>query len=97
MRKFWGMIAVIAGTIAVQEPWYTGDERCQPPDDNGKYSAPYNPHDHPNDYPTFEGADKPGWSCSYQREDGVIIQYGDNRTPQEKWLGVWGGGDMSLD
>jgi hypothetical protein len=49
--------------------------------------------DHPHDYPTFYGADKPGWSCSYQREDGVIVQYGDSRTPQEQWLALWGGKD----
>lgn len=70
--------------------WYTGDARCPPPVDDGRYSAPYNALDHRQDYPTFFGADKPGWSCSYQREDGVIIQYGDNRTPQQQWREVWG-------
>jgi hypothetical protein len=70
--------------------WYTGDERCPPPSDDGRYSAPYNALDHRLEYPTFSGADKPGWSCSYQREDGVIIQYGDSRTPQQQWLNVWG-------
>lgn len=69
--------------------WYTGDEFCPPPKDDGTYSAPYNPLEHPHDYPTFEGADKPGWSCSYQREDGVIVQYGDSRTPQEQWKAIW--------
>jgi hypothetical protein len=73
--------------------WYSGDKRCQPPDDNGTYSAPYNALDHRNDYPTFNGADKPGWACSYQREDGVIVQYGDSRSPQQQWLDLWGGND----
>jgi hypothetical protein len=70
--------------------WYTGDERCPPPKDDGKYSAPYNALDHPREYPVFLGADQPGWSCSYQREDGVIVQYGDSRTPQQQWLALWG-------
>jgi len=70
--------------------WYSGDERCLPPSDDGWYSAPYNALDHRQEYPTFFGADKPGWSCSYQREDGVIIQYGDSRTPQQQWMDVWG-------
>lgn len=70
--------------------WYKGDERCPPPKDDGTYSAPYNALDHRQDYPVFEGADKPGWSCSYQREDGVVVQYGDSRTPQQQWLAVWG-------
>ncbi len=74
--------------------WYRGDERCVPPKDDGTYSAPYNALDHKNDYPTFSGADTKGWSCSYQREDGVIVQYGDSRTPQEQWLAVWGGSGM---
>ena len=73
--------------------WYTGDERCPPPKDDGTYSAPYSALDNPRDYPTFYDADKSGWSCSYQREDGVIVQYGDSRSPQQQWLGVWGGND----
>jgi hypothetical protein len=32
-----------------------------------------------------------GWSYSYQRDDGVVVQYGDSRTPQLQWLNVWGG------
>ena len=72
--------------------WYTGDERCPPPKDDGTYSAPYDAKDH-NEYPTFYGADKPGWSCSYQREDGVIVQYGDSRTPQQQWLAISGNSD----
>jgi hypothetical protein len=75
--------------------WYAGDERCPPPPDDGTYSAPYNALDHPRDYPTFDGADKPGWSCSYQREDGVIIQYGNSMTPQQQWQAVWSGGGDS--
>jgi hypothetical protein len=75
------------------QPWYVGDERCSPPKNDGTYSAPYNALDHKNEYPTFDGADKPGWSCSYQREDGIIVQFGDNRTPQEQWLSVWGSFD----
>jgi hypothetical protein len=71
--------------------WYTGDEHCPPPSDDGTYSAPYNAQDHPQDYPTFDGADKPGWSCSYHREDGVVVQYGNSLTPQQQWLAVWGG------
>ena len=73
--------------------WYTGDERCPPPKDDGTYSAPYNVQDYPPDYPTFPGADKHGWSCSYSREDGVIVQYGDSRTPQQQWLAVYGDND----
>lgn len=69
---------------------YKGDERCPPPKDWSRYSEPYFPRDHPGDYPTFYKADRPGWSCSYQREDGVIVQYGDSRTPQEQWLAVFG-------
>jgi len=73
--------------------WYTGDERCPPPRDDGRYSPPYRPQDNPRDYPTFFGADKPGWSCSYQRDDSVMVQYGDSRTSQEQWLGMYGGTD----
>ena len=70
--------------------WYSGDEGCPPPRDDGTYSAPYNALEHPREYPTFSGADKPGWSCSYRREDGVIVQFGDSRTPQQQWLAIWG-------
>jgi hypothetical protein len=69
---------------------YRGDERCPPPSDWSNYSDPYEPLDHKYDYPTFAKADWPGWACSYQREDGRIVQYGDSRTPQEQWLAVWG-------
>jgi hypothetical protein len=74
---------------------YRGDKRCPPPKDWSRYSEPYDPRDHENDYPTFEKADKPGWACSYQREDGVIVQYGDSRTPQEQWIFYWGGSKPS--
>lgn len=70
--------------------WYIGDDRCPPPRDDGSFSAPYNPLDHANEYPVFAGADKPGWSCSYQNDKGILIQYGDSRTPQEQWRAVWG-------
>lgn len=70
--------------------WYAGDERCPPPKDDGTYSAPYNALDHRQEYPTFFGADKPGWACTYQKEDGTIVQYGDSRTPQQQWMAVWG-------
>lgn len=80
---------------AAVEKWYDGDERCLPPRDDGTYSAPYSALEHPHQYPTFAGADKPGWSCSYQRKDGVIIQYGDSRTPQQQWLALWGGNDAN--
>jgi hypothetical protein len=73
--------------------WYAGDERCPPPKDDGTYSAPYNVIDYPHDYPTFPEADKPGWSCSYSKVNGVIVQYGDSRTPQEQWLAVYGDHD----
>ncbi len=69
---------------------YRGDERCPPPKDWSKYSEPYDPLNHQYEYPTFAKADRPGWFCSYQREDGVIVQYGDARTPQEQWLAIWG-------
>lgn len=82
------LLGYAASAVAAGD--YRGDERCPPPTDWSNYSEPYEPLDHPNEYPTFEKADLPGWSCSYQREDGVIIQYGDSRTPQEQWLQVWG-------
>lgn len=69
---------------------YKGDGRCPPPKDWSNYSEPYFPQDQPRVYPTFYKADWPGWSCSYQREDGSIVQYGDSRTPQEQWLAVFG-------
>jgi hypothetical protein len=72
---------------------YRGDERCPPPSDWSQYSPPYEPLDHQSEYPVFAKADQQGWSCSYQREDGVIVQYGDIRTPQEQWLSVWGSAD----
>jgi len=85
------LIAVLAAVIPPDSgQWYVGDEQCPPPKDDGSYSAPYNAIEHRNDYPDFAGADKPGWSCSYQREDGVIVQYGDSRTPQEQWQSLWG-------
>jgi len=88
------LFVILAATEvnSAENGWYTGDERCPPPKDDGRYSAPYDAKDHPLDYPTFYGADKPGWSCSYQREDGTIVQYGDSRTPQEQWKAIWGGG-----
>jgi hypothetical protein len=87
-------VLTIATTQAfsADNEWYSGDERCPPPKENGTYSAPYNAKDN-REYPTFEGADKHGWSCSYQRDDGVIVQYGDSRTPQEQWQSVWGSND----
>ncbi|HZV82865.1 MAG TPA: hypothetical protein VFF53_11930 [Geobacteraceae bacterium] len=92
------MIAAMASVMTLESrTWYVGDERCPPPKDDGTYSAPYNAIDHPDAYPTFTGADKPGWSCSYQRDDGVIVQYGDSRTPQEKWLSLWGNGAHGND
>ena len=84
------MAAISSQALAAGD--YRGDERCPLPKDWSKYSEPYNPLDHPHDYPTFYKADWPGWSCSYQREDGVIVQYGDNRTPQQQWQDLWGGG-----
>jgi hypothetical protein len=96
MRKALAILIVVtlAATQAhsADTEWYAGDERCPPPKDDGTYSAPYNALDYPRDYPTSSEADKPGWSCSYQREDGVIVQYGDSRTPQQQWLDLWGGG-----
>ena len=82
------MLCLPSSLIAAGD--YRGDERCPPPKDWSSYSEPYEPLDHQHDYPTFAKADWPGWSCSYQREDGVIVQYGDSRTPQEQWLSVWG-------
>lgn len=88
-----GMLLTVTPVFAADTSWYQGDERCPPPKDDGTYSAPYNALDHPHDYPTFAGADRPGWSCSYQREDGVVVQYGDSRSPQQQWLDLWGGND----
>lgn len=82
--------AVTHGPGAMGRTWYTGDDRCPPPRDDGTYSAPYQALDHRQDYPDFPGADVPGWSCSYLREDGVIVQYGDSRTPQQQWHDIWG-------
>ncbi len=73
---------------------YSGDERCPLPKDWSKYSEPYQPLEHPDEYPTFYKADWPGWSCSYQREDGVIVQYGDSRSPQQQWLDTYSGGSF---
>ncbi len=84
---------VASQVYAADNSWYQGDERCPPPKDDGTYSAPYNALDHPHDYPTFAGADQSGWSCSYQREDGTVVQYGDSRSPQQQWLDLWGGND----
>jgi len=85
------MIVVMAGAMPLPaQTWYVGDEHCPPPKDDGTFSPPYNALDHRYDYPDFPGADKPGWSCSYRREDGVIVQYGDSRTPQEQWMNLWG-------
>ncbi|MBK5277049.1 MAG: hypothetical protein JJE30_18640 [Desulfuromonadales bacterium] len=72
---------------------YRGDDRCPPPKDWSEYSEPYNPLDHASDYPVFYKSDWPGWSCSYTREDGVIVQYGDSRSPQEQWIAVWSNGN----
>jgi len=91
------IVVSVYGSLAFAAGDYRGDERCPPPKDWSAYSEPYEPLEHPRDYPTFYKADKPGWSCSYQREDGVIVQYGDSRTPQQQWLDFWGGGDGSPD
>ena len=101
MRKV--LAILFAATLAAAQvhgadnEWYTGDEHCPPPKDDGTYSAPYNALDHAHEYPTFSGADKPGWSCSYQTEDGVIVQYGNSLTPQQQWLAIWsdGGNDTN--
>lgn len=87
------VVLIASASLAYADGDYRGDERCPPPKDWSKYSEPYYPRDHPLEYPTFYKADWPGWSCSYQREDGVIVQYGDSRTPQEQWLAVFGGSD----
>lgn len=94
MRTSTAVLLVVMLTAALahgsDKIWYTGDEKCSPPKDDGTFSAPYKAQDHRSDYPLFSGADKPGWSCSYQRNDGVIVQYGDHRTPQQQWLAIWG-------
>lgn len=90
-------LAFICSPALGADSWYVGDQRCPPPADDDTYSAPYNALEHPTDYPTFAGADKPGWSCTYAREDGVIVQYGDSRTPQEQWLAIYGNNNNSLD
>jgi len=96
MRKVFAVLFVVTLAAAqahgADNEWYAGDERCPPPEDDGTYSAPYDAQGYPQDYPTFTGADKSGWSCSYEREDGVIVQYGDSRTPQQQWQDIWGGG-----
>ncbi|MDD2899535.1 MAG: hypothetical protein PHI31_12575 [Desulfuromonadaceae bacterium] len=84
------MVAAAEPQPHAEDSWYTGDERCPPPANDGRYSDPYTVPDCRQEYPTFPGADKVGWSCSYQRDDGVIVQYGDSRTPQQQWLAVCG-------
>lgn len=93
------IIALLALTIstAAAAGDYRGDERCPKPADWSRYSEPYNPLEHPHDYPTFYKSDWPGWSCSYQREDGVLVQYGDSRTPQQQWQATWGGSDGEVN
>jgi len=99
MGKFAAIVVAVILTVSQvysgSNEWYKGDDRCPPPKDDGKYSAPYNALEHPTEYPTFYDADRPGWSCSYQRPDGVIVQYGNSLTPQQQWLQVWGGGGDS--
>ena len=85
------VVVLGAGTVVFADGDYRGDERCPLPKDWSGYSEPYFPQQHPTEYPTFYKADRHGWSCSYQREDGVVVQYGDSRTPQEQWLDVYGG------
>jgi hypothetical protein len=87
------VILAAAQVHASENRWYKGDERCPPPKEDSTYSAPYSAQDHPGEFPTFSDADKPGWSCSYQREDGVIVQFGDSRTPKQQWMDVWAGND----
>lgn len=84
---------LLSSVVAMATGDYRGDERCQPPRDWQGYSPPYDPLEHPGEFPTFPGADQPGWSCSYQRQDGTIVQYGDSRSPQEQWLAVYGNPD----
>jgi len=97
MRGMKGAVMkIVTVMLLLWAPWacaageYRGDERCPRPKEWTNYSEPYFPQDHPNEYPAFYKADWPGWSCSYQREDGVIVQYGDSRTPQEQWLAIFG-------
>jgi hypothetical protein len=95
LKRFLSIIFLVtaASTAAMAAGDYRGDAKCPPPADWSTYSQPYEPLDHPYDYPTFRNADLPGWSCSYQREDGVTVQYGDSRSPQKQWLDTWGGND----
>jgi hypothetical protein len=86
----WFVVVVTAFQLSGNATWYIGDARCPPPPDDGRYSAPYDVQEHRQEFPTFFGADRPGWSCSYMRDDGVIVQYGDSRTPQQQWMDVWG-------
>lgn len=91
MLTGWLLLSLSAWADAAGD--YRGDERCPSLQEWSSYSEPYEPLDHPDEYPTFHKADWPGWACSYQREDGVIVQYGDARSPQEQWRAVWGGSD----
>ncbi|NJD39289.1 MAG: hypothetical protein FIA89_13350 [Geobacter sp.] len=98
MKKIFVAMLLLASAVQAQADGdYRGDERCPLPKDWSNYSEPYYPQDHPNEYPTFDKADRPGWCCSYQRDDGVIVQYGDCRTPQEQWLSVFGGSDGDMN
>jgi len=91
LTGLFALFLMVANGNCAEYKWYTGDDRCPPPVNDGTFSAPYDAKEHPHDYPTFQGADKPGWSCSYQRDDGVMVQYGDSRTPQQQWMAIWGG------
>ncbi len=91
LTGLFALFLMVANGYCAEDKWYTGDDRCPPPVNDGTFSAPYDAKEHPHDYPTFQGADKPGWSCSYQKADGVIVQYGDSRTPQQQWMAIWGG------
>ena len=87
------VIVVMLGTVSWAHALgdYQGDERCPPPKDWSDYSEPFDPSNNPTEYPNFYKSDWPGWFCSYQRDDGVIVQYGDSRSPRQQWLDMYGG------
>jgi len=88
------VVMIATAVFAEGTKKYQGDEKCPPPADLSAYSPPYDAREHPNEYPTFPGADQPGWSCSYMRPDGVYVQFGDSRTPQQQWSALYGGGEQ---
>lgn len=72
-----------------------GDERCRPPRDYNAagYARPIDVLGTPNEPTGYEAEHMKQWSCSYQRPDGTIVNYGSSFTPLEQWRHSRAGGD----